>query len=456
MFENIIGQPITERLKSDIINESLAPSILFEGKNASGKCTSALELARILSCEKKDAPWNCTCSSCNHHKTLSSSDLLLLGNKDFSAEILAAKAAFIKDMQKLTTRLFFLRAVKKLLLRFSFEIVKGDTRISKLNSSIEAINEDLEELLFLVNVYLRSADETSEKSEKDFSKIQKITDKLVQNLIKLESDGVADSVPVSHIRNASYWLRLKPAGIKKILIIENADKMKNEARNSLLKILEEPPPQCEIILTTNNLGAMLPTILSRLRQYSFADRSPVSQSEIIRRVFKGDDTESNIIEYMDKFLPVSASTLQGIAAFFWTVLLNNSLHSLSKQNKASHIETERQSNLLTKIKEYFKSIANEKGFTDTNVDQKTLCALVIKCADNFVQRNSFNIFLNLLCGTLSAFVKKTSVFSDCIGLCELLLRTTEEARIAYGIYNQSAAIVLESLFVDIQNGIKQC
>jgi len=46
------------------------------------------------------------------------------------------------------------------------------------------------------------------------------------------------------------------------LIIE-ADRMKAEAANALLKILEEPPAQTLMILTASSLDGMLPTIVSR-------------------------------------------------------------------------------------------------------------------------------------------------------------------------------------------------
>ena len=46
------------------------------------------------------------------------------------------------------------------------------------------------------------------------------------------------------------------------LILE-ADRMKAEAANALLKMLEEPPPQTLLILTATSLDSMLPTIVSR-------------------------------------------------------------------------------------------------------------------------------------------------------------------------------------------------
>ncbi len=49
----------------------------------------------------------------------------------------------------------------------------------------------------------------------------------------------------------------------KIYILDEAEKMTEQAQNALLKTIEEPPEYAVIILLTNNVNAFLPTILSR-------------------------------------------------------------------------------------------------------------------------------------------------------------------------------------------------
>ena len=49
----------------------------------------------------------------------------------------------------------------------------------------------------------------------------------------------------------------------KIYIIPEAELMNPQAQNALLKTIEEPPEYAVIMLLTNNLDKMLPTILSR-------------------------------------------------------------------------------------------------------------------------------------------------------------------------------------------------
>ena len=56
---------------------------------------------------------------------------------------------------------------------------------------------------------------------------------------------------------------------KKVFIINDSDKMTEEAQNSLLKTLEEPPEYIMIILITANENKLLNTIKSRCLKISF-------------------------------------------------------------------------------------------------------------------------------------------------------------------------------------------
>lgn len=59
-------------------------------------------------------------------------------------------------------------------------------------------------------------------------------------------------------------IMVKPyASPYKIYIIDEAEKMNQQAQNALLKTIEEPPAYAVILLLTNNAESFLPTILSR-------------------------------------------------------------------------------------------------------------------------------------------------------------------------------------------------
>lgn len=65
----------------------------------------------------------------------------------------------------------------------------------------------------------------------------------------------------------------------KVCIIDDAGQMTAEAANSLLKLLEEPPPGWLFILITQQAERLLPTVLSRVVRLSFdaPDSSAVQQ-----------------------------------------------------------------------------------------------------------------------------------------------------------------------------------
>ncbi len=79
--------------------------------------------------------------------------------------------------------------------------------------------------------------------------------------------------------NAYKGIQLK----KKVMIIQDAERMNKEASNSILKELEEPNNNVAIILIINQLDRVLPTILSRCRRI---DISRASTQEIEKQLKK--------------------------------------------------------------------------------------------------------------------------------------------------------------------------
>ncbi|MBQ3800995.1 MAG: DNA polymerase III, partial [Treponema sp.] len=153
MFENILFQSASDLLARDIGSGGLPPSILLAGPAASGKLSTALEIARVLSCRSSGTKglWDCTCPSCLQHKVLVSQGMLLAGPGDRTLEIRAAKATLLSQNAKNSSHLeaarhLYLRAVRKLTLRFSPILWEGDDKVSKTAPLLQSINESLEPL----------------------------------------------------------------------------------------------------------------------------------------------------------------------------------------------------------------------------------------------------------------------------------------------------------------------
>jgi len=72
------------------------------------------------------------------------------------------------------------------------------------------------------------------------------------------------NIVIKQIRDLIDDIGVKPLNIRKVYVIEDAEKMTVQAQNCLLKTLEEPPNYAKIILTTSNYESLLLTIRSRV------------------------------------------------------------------------------------------------------------------------------------------------------------------------------------------------
>jgi DNA polymerase-3 subunit delta' len=86
------------------------------------------------------------------------------------------------------------------------------------------------------------------------------------------------SIKIKQVRQIISDVAKKPfeSGYK-IVIIENAEKMTQEAQDAFLKTLEEPPANTAFMLLAENQNILLPTIVSRCQVYQF---KPVDMREM--------------------------------------------------------------------------------------------------------------------------------------------------------------------------------
>lgn len=77
-------------------------------------------------------------------------------------------------------------------------------------------------------------------------------------------------IKIEHIREAQRFLNVRAVTLnKKVLIINAAHTMREEAAHAFLKTLEEPPAHSLIVLTTSRLDEVFATIISRCRKIYF-------------------------------------------------------------------------------------------------------------------------------------------------------------------------------------------
>ncbi|WP_257351278.1 DNA polymerase III subunit delta' [Pseudalkalibacillus decolorationis] len=103
----------------------------------------------------------------------------------------------------------------------------------------------------------------------------------------IEPDG--QSIKIEQIRKLQKefsYLGLESKA--KAYILEHADRMTNQAANSLLKFLEEPGQKTIALLLTENPQQLLDTIISRCQVLTFA---PQSQGQLIDTLIKDEHPE---------------------------------------------------------------------------------------------------------------------------------------------------------------------
>jgi DNA polymerase-3 subunit delta' len=71
-------------------------------------------------------------------------------------------------------------------------------------------------------------------------------------------------------------------GSRRVFLIDHVDRANDQAANSLLKTLEEPPPHLILIMTAENAYDLLPTIRSRAVLFQFAPLAQDEMREFIR------------------------------------------------------------------------------------------------------------------------------------------------------------------------------
>lgn len=125
----------------------------------------------------------------------------------------------------------------------------------------------------------------------------------LEDYIKIEPDG--KSIKISQIREMINKVYEKPiSDIKKIIVINDAEKMTIESQNALLKTLEEPPKYMLVFLITSDYEKLLNTIKSRCVTVKFKDieskylekKINISETKLAIELLNGSFKDINEIE----------------------------------------------------------------------------------------------------------------------------------------------------------------
>lgn len=239
---------VSKELERDLSLSSLPSSLLFYGPRGSSRLTGALDLAyEVLSLSGREGLEN-------------PNGIVYLPERDGTLEFEAALSLFKRTRTK-RSRVFVLESARKYLLQY-------DRALSGIYS--QAVNQLFERARELSSLLMDFEEESDEKRE----------EKLLSEIEKIVSSGIfrkgkkSSTLQIDEIRSLSYSLSLGNTGF---LILEGVENAQEGVKNSLLKLLEEPPENSRIVLISQNPQRLLETILSRVRKYSFR---PLGKSDV--------------------------------------------------------------------------------------------------------------------------------------------------------------------------------
>ncbi|MBU0549083.1 MAG: DNA polymerase III subunit delta' [Candidatus Omnitrophica bacterium] len=105
-------------------------------------------------------------------------------------------------------------------------------------------------------------------------------------------------IKIEQIQQMQREIYLRPfEGGKKVFIILSAENLTEEASNSLLKILEEPPGNSLIILIASDLRRMLATIISRCQKVRFLPLDRFNAELALKRNYHLDEKLSHYLAF---------------------------------------------------------------------------------------------------------------------------------------------------------------
>ena len=165
------------------------------------------------------------------------------------------------------------------------------------------------------------------------------------DLFIISKEETKTKISIDSIRYLSSRIALKSFEAKyKVVIIESAESMTQEAANSLLKVLEEPPKDTIFILLTSKIKALLDTIVSRSQVIRFKS---LSRDEVASMLIKDHDIskkDADLLAVLSDRNISKAMRLyeQDILTFKNSIITWFLEGSLSQEEAGSYILTEKR------------------------------------------------------------------------------------------------------------------
>jgi len=345
MWNNLIGQAMPiGKLKSSFTGKRVAHSYIFYGLEGVGKDAAAIEFAKLLNCTNLKNGDE-ACDVCENCKKIS----------EFRSELFHFICALPSGRSEQT----------------------GSDPLESLSGT--DFDKYLEQLKL--------------KSQNPYYKIN------IPNANNIRINSIRDLVSKIYLST--------PKGSWKAFVISGADKMRIEASNALLKVLEEPPRNSVIILTTSKINSLPATIIGRCQSIHF---DPLEKSTIRKKLaaeFSGNFPE-NEFELASRLGDGSYTkahellaggideTRNNALAFLVSTLKNDYANTiLASKNVSTKNDRERVKQFLSFLTIWFRDLLRIKCSGNTNVSNELLnidlMDRLIRFSQNYPSADIFSI-----------------------------------------------------------------
>jgi DNA polymerase III subunit delta' len=221
--------------------------------------------------------------------------------------------------------------------------------------------------------------------------------------ISLES---ANNIRINSIRDLVSKIYLStPAGNKKVFIISEAEKMRQEAANALLKVLEEPPKNSVIILTTSKLNSLPQTIIGRCQNIHF---EPLTNEQIHAKLSETTEYSKKQIEIASKLsfgsytratelLEMGIEDIRNTAIEYLISLLKNDYAEmvLICRNVTAKNDKEKTKYFLFFLNIWFRDLLNIRYNRASQIANIDMEERLVKLNSNYPDVDIYNVITSL-------------------------------------------------------------
>ena len=259
-FENLekIQPPVALTLNKNLSSGLLPRSILFSGPRGTGRLTGALDLAFHLTGERRDV--------------LRTQNIIYFPHREMLPRVKAAVAIY-KEQRTRKARLFLIETLREVNMQYNDALVSGLSQAS-LKMFETAQNVDL---------FLSDIEDRDEVTDRDVKALDSLTKSIFSEKYLYCGKSSPTCVSIELLRSVKEWMTSSYS--EKVVIIEDLESATESAKNSILKMLEEPDEHFTIILVSSQSQRIMETILSRVRKFTFPSLTGERISSLIKERF---------------------------------------------------------------------------------------------------------------------------------------------------------------------------